>query len=378
MNRKLQLGKSSKLSEVRLIAENVTKTLGLAEKIVSPEGTFPITDGISFFLELKNATQHDDSVSIFFDFVNKDSSKDHVLWYRTHVYKLITLPCGETKREFVCTSDNDFSPMDLKGDTQDARYYHYYKCGLPKSQIVVDDKVDLIGVVEEAYSVENVTLDWNVKRMSTRRMLSEVYEDDTLKSLKDIQFIIGNQSLGAHRAILAAKSKVFLEMFSNDTKEKQEGVVEIKDSKFEVFEAFLKFFYTSKIDNIKELGTEMLILADKYQVKDLKEKCENYLSQTLNKNNAVHCLMMADKYNCQKLKKNALLVVKFLLRDCANFDDLINTPDLMKEILDLFDEDNQGPAKRRKLDDRETSESYVTSTDNDDAYTMCSSYSEYI
>lgn len=376
MNRKLQLGKASKVSEVRMTAENVTRTLALAKKIASPEATLPITEEITFSLELKNATQYDDSVSIFFEFVNKGKFEDQVLWYKTHVYKVITLPSGETQRELVYLSDNVFCPMELKEDTYG--YCHYYKCGLPKDQIVIDDKVDLVGVVEEAYVVENVTLDWNVKQMSARRMLSGVYDND---NLKDIKFTIENQSLGAHRAILAAKSKVFCAMFTNDCKEKQEGVVQITDTRIEVFEAFLKFFYTNKIENIKELGEELLILAEKYQVQDLKDKCENYLSQILNKDNAVHCLITADQFNCQKLKKNALNVIKFLLKDCDNFNELLKFQHLMEEIFDLLDQDRiQGrPAKRARLDNSETTESNVVTSDSSTiiACSDTTSFSEY-
>jgi hypothetical protein len=70
---------------------------------------------------------------------------------------------------------------------------------------------------------------------------------------------------------LAANSSVFESMFLTDNcKEVQTGIVEIKDTKATVIEALIEFMHCGMVENLEPLATELLKVSDKYDVQPLK------------------------------------------------------------------------------------------------------------
>ena len=69
---------------------------------------------------------------------------------------------------------------------------------------------------------------------------------------------------------------------------------------------FCFFIYCGKIENFEILAIELLVTAYKYAIKELSIKCEQYLQSTLNSDNVLNILCLADKYNSLNLKKSAI------------------------------------------------------------------------
>lgn len=70
----------------------------------------------------------------------------------------------------------------------------------------------------------------------------------------------------------------------------------------------LKYMYCGYVD----LGTnaeEVLKLAERYQLDQLKLMCEEKISTNVDRNNVVDMLLFADLYNCKWLKSIAVEVV---------------------------------------------------------------------
>jgi hypothetical protein len=92
----------------------------------------------------------------------------------------------------------------------------------------------------------------------------------------DVAFAVGNKMFTAHLCVLNAKSEtpVFNVMFDKSKfREGETRCATIFDCQFEVFEAFLKFFYTDNIDSELSLEqvTELYSLAHQYTIGDLKD-----------------------------------------------------------------------------------------------------------
>ncbi|XP_043287880.1 BTB and MATH domain-containing protein 40-like [Venturia canescens] len=136
--------------------------------------------------------------------------------------------------------------------------------------------------------------------------LQAIFEKNTYS---DITFVFEDEELHAHKSILAVQSKVFEAMFSNEMSEKDTGRVEVLDIRAEVFEAFLKYLYTRKID-LKKNVTEFLVVADKYEVCELKDLCEKYMLKNLSEQNVVEYLLIADKLCCTALKEKSLTMLQ--------------------------------------------------------------------
>ncbi|KAH9403207.1 hypothetical protein TYRP_015085 [Tyrophagus putrescentiae] len=162
-------------------------------------------------------------------------------------------------------------------------------------------------------------------------------------SLSDFTVVVGDekpqQRIPVHRERLAACSLVFAAMFCHEgTKEAQERQVEIPDVRAEVFKDFLQFVYTGVRPKCGRLTTELLILADKYQVEELKENCEEYLSATLSLSTVIPRLKVAALHGAAVLKESCLaFIAKNLvyLVNSSEWEELCksgNSGDLMVEV----------------------------------------------
>merc|ERR1739844_885387 len=85
--------------------------------------------------------------------------------------------------------------------------------------------------------------------------------------------------------------------------------VEINDIKQKAFREFLRFLYTDIAPKYAEDSTmELLALADKYCVDDLKKICEEAITSNLNGDNVIDALILAEKHRCSTLLTSAKAV----------------------------------------------------------------------
>ncbi|KAI6203886.1 hypothetical protein M3Y94_00608900 [Aphelenchoides besseyi] len=83
----------------------------------------------------------------------------------------------------------------------------------------------------------------------------------------DVKLEIGCKVFKASRIVLSAKSPVFCAMFTRPTRERRTGVVKITKFNASVVQLMLKFIYTGKIENLKEVAPGLLSIADYYDIK---------------------------------------------------------------------------------------------------------------
>ena len=90
----------------------------------------------------------------------------------------------------------------------------------------------------------------------------------------------------------------------------------------------LKFMYTGDIslDDMEDLTTDLLRVADKYQLDGLKEMCEEKICSNLSIENSIESLVLGDSHNASKLKKMALDLI------AMNMKKIVDT-DLYKDLL---------------------------------------------
>ncbi|XP_071730289.1 BTB/POZ domain-containing protein At1g55760-like [Rutidosis leptorrhynchoides] len=146
---------------------------------------------------------------------------------------------------------------------------------------------------------------------SLGRMLTENIHTDIIINASD-------GSIGAHRAVLAARSPVFRSMFSHDLKEKEMSVINISDMSMEACQAFLNYIYGNIVEqNFLTHRLDLLKAAEKYDVMDLKEACHESLLQDIDTNNVLERLQNASLYHLPKLK---ICCMQYLVRFGKIFD----------------------------------------------------------
>ena len=83
--------------------------------------------------------------------------------------------------------------------------------------------------------------------------------------------------------------------------EQKNGVVKIEDITLETFQELLRYMYTEQIPKLDVLAFELLAAAEKYQLADLKERCERQLASITTLDNAVDLLILADLHRADIL-----------------------------------------------------------------------------
>lgn len=104
------------------------------------------------------------------------------------------------------------------------------------------------------------------------------------QDLSDIQIMVGHTVFYVHKLVLCCSSDVLRVMLTNPQwPESQRSKVVLKEEPecVAVFPAFIQYLYTGIIHLNHDTVMPLLMLADKYNVKDLREVCSNYMSSHL-------------------------------------------------------------------------------------------------
>ncbi|KAI3673902.1 hypothetical protein L6452_40032 [Arctium lappa] len=174
------------------------------------------------------------------------------------------------------------------------------------------------------------------------KMLSESIHIDIMICASD------GSNIGAHRAILAARSQVFNSMFSHDLKEKNMSTINIPDMSIEALQVFLRYMYSNiGHEDFVSHRLELVRAADKYDVSDLKAACEESLLEDIDTKNVLERLQNAFVYRLPKLKVCCIgYLVKFgkIFEIKEEFNGFIESGDrelvseVIKEVISVWED----------------------------------------
>ncbi|KAL7293731.1 hypothetical protein TKK_0012801 [Trichogramma kaykai] len=162
--------------------------------------------------------------------------------------------------------------------------------------------------------------------ISNELNLEELFCNEEFSDVK-VKASDGN-AIPAHKNILAVARPVFKAMFTHYMLENTENFVKIIDTTENILIEMLRFIYTGQIDAIEiDSIIELLAVADKYQIDNLKIKCGKMLCSDLSTENAVDILVAAHKYKEKFLEDKA---IKFV----TTHTQLLSDSEKMKKIDD--------------------------------------------
>ena len=195
---------------------------------------------------------------------------------------------------------------------------------------------DVLILVCEMFVVEPIS---EIKQNQVSQMMDDLVKAYIDKNSLDVTVTCGDASFECNKFMLTARSPVFKSMFQHEMKESQTNVVDIKDLEPKVLEDMLKYIHTGDAPKIKDLAKELLAAADLYQLNQLKNSCQEVLTETLDVENSIQILIISDMYSCQKLKKDAL---KFIIENIKSVvssggdwkKELESYPSLQSEIIE--------------------------------------------
>jgi len=153
----------------------------------------------------------------------------------------------------------------------------------------------------------------------------------------DVSFVVQGEKIKAHKVLLTTRCKHFESMFDSGMAESCSKEVTVNDIKPKTFKEFLKFLYTDMTPDYEEDSTmELLSVADKYCVDDLKKMCERAINSNLNGDNVIDALTLAEEHHCPTLLTSAKAVFGWhakALKSTNACNKLLEYPKLLLELL---------------------------------------------
>ncbi len=129
--------------------------------------------------------------------------------------------------------------------------------------------------------------------------LAALRDEDTLC---DVELSTEQQTISAHRNVLATASPYFKAMFSGKFRETRSKVVPMHGVTAAGLKAIVEYIYTAKIEITDENVEEILPAAHLMQMNDIVEKCANWMTDKMTEINCFSLLKMAEKYNIQSVE----------------------------------------------------------------------------
>uniref|UniRef100_A0A7E4ULZ3 BTB domain-containing protein n=1 Tax=Panagrellus redivivus TaxID=6233 RepID=A0A7E4ULZ3_PANRE len=125
----------------------------------------------------------------------------------------------------------------------------------------------------------------------------------------DVELVMENGNVGAHKSFLSLMSPVFHAIFSNNSAESKSGTVEITDFEFETVKAAIDLCYGREVpDNSIKMVIKILRFAHKYEIKAVTTQLESIPRLNLSALN--FCAIAQYAYDCSKDN---------LFTECCNF-----------------------------------------------------------
>ncbi|GAB4844119.1 hypothetical protein Ancab_037426 [Ancistrocladus abbreviatus] len=122
-------------------------------------------------------------------------------------------------------------------------------------------------------------------------------------------FLSNLAAVPAHKAVVASRSPVFKAMLESEMEESLSGTIKISDVSYEALRAFVNYLYSAEACLDEQMACDLLVLADKYQVKHLKSHCEKFLVSKLNWDTSVTSFAFAHQHNAGLLLDAALSII---------------------------------------------------------------------
>lgn len=141
----------------------------------------------------------------------------------------------------------------------------------------------------------------------------------------DVTFIVEDQPIFAHRAILAQRCDHFAAMFRSGFRESTEKEIRIPNIARQVFLLLLEYIYTDSVRVDLEHAIDLFTASDQYQLERLRDMCCTIVCRNLNAENSTMLLQAASESHCQVLKEACMNYI------VENFE-VISKTDGIKQI----------------------------------------------
>ena len=122
--------------------------------------------------------------------------------------------------------------------------------------------------------------------------LNPLYEMYTKRELYDTVLIVGDQSVAAHRVVLATVSPYLRKMFGSGMAESKSKEVELEDVPWVALKAIVDFCYTGKIVLAGSTVVAIIRAANRLQVSAVEQAAVDFLAERLDAGNVLDAMAL--------------------------------------------------------------------------------------
>jgi len=217
--------------------------------------------------------------------------------------------------------------IETKGDIPSTRRYHTLNSFENKLIVIggqyIDQKPLNIFSIPISEKIEILEKTEVFKSKKWNSILETLYQE---KNFSDVTFLVEEQSIPAHKAILSAGCKFFDGMFKSGMQESQAETIKIPDMKALTFNALLQFIYCNEVELDEGLALDLLEISNRFSIGDLREGCEEFLRKRINEDNYVTLAKVSDLLDLKILRNG---ISNFIIRNLHKIikrEDVNNLP----------------------------------------------------
>jgi len=314
------------LNSLETLIQN--KTLQITPDFSSPDDPFPV----KFCLDLNFGRKKEGYLSVY---INNQSKR------RVYVeHQSLTMSTNVCLKQKQYNSLQVFESVDYVKEDDDEKsnnwgWSEFYELSDLKKlktpnqdwDIQIHFKIWYFGEFKETSNTSKIKARYPLRKLSDDLLYRFTNEKDS-----DVSFLVDGKVVRAHRYILSARSDYFESMFHSGMVEASSDEIQIKDCDVDLFSTMIKFLYTDvPPEEIDEIATKLLPVADQFLVPNLKYHCEESIVKALNQENVKENLILAHLCNCPELKNRCFEeLTRSVFNDCS---ELKSYPDLLVEYL---------------------------------------------
>jgi len=233
---------------------------------------------------------------------------------------------GQTVREVDVFEESEFKTVEL------SRF-------LTLNTALLFEK-DGFFILEADLAVEvNINEDGNSVAKKSNSFAEEIksFFDETNT---DVVVISGDKEFKCHKAILGARSEVFKNTFAHNTIESATNTIVINETPAQAVEDMLKYIYSGDVpEDPKSLTTDLLHIADMYQLQPVVEACVKNLVDSLEVSSCIPTLVLVDRYlpQDQNMREMVITFMKCKAMEVVEEEDWVKlmnrSPDLAQKVV---------------------------------------------
>ena len=242
---------------------------------------------VGVYLKMVTATDFPINASVTLSILDKEGSNKKSATYQKTFQTAIKDSWGWPKL---------ISHADLKFDN-----YYRNSLFLPDDTLTIHGEVTIKGDGESKRAFT-----WGNQEESDNKFRDDLVNLFHGSKLTDVTIVCKDREFQCHKAVLAGRSTVFEAMFTHEMKEKKDSKVDIQDMDEDTLHDMLVFMYSGRVGNLEGKAASLMSAGEKYDLKELKQICEEYLCFNLNLDNVLDMLILADFHSASNLRSLAL------------------------------------------------------------------------